>query len=63
RGAPFVMPIEIGIEGAGAATRVERMALGGAVQRASFAAEREPTGVTLDPAVRALFAGGISRRR
>jgi len=33
------------------------------VQRVAFAAEREPTGVTLDPGVRVLFAGGVKRRK
>ncbi|MFN8669865.1 MAG: M1 family metallopeptidase [Gemmatimonadaceae bacterium] len=62
-GAPFVMPLELAIEGGSAAPRVERVTLGGTVQRSAFAAEREPTGVTLDPGVRALFAGGVVRRR
>ncbi len=62
-GAPFVMPLEVGFEGAGATPRVERMMVSGAVQRVAFAAEREPTGVTLDPGVRALFAGGVQRRK
>ena len=60
-GAPFVMPLEVAIEGVGATPRVERMQLNGAVTRASFAAETEPSGVTLDPGVRALVAGGIGR--
>jgi len=62
-GAPFVLPLEVGIEGAGATPRVERMTVSGAVQRVAFAEEREPTGVTLDPEVRALFAGGMMRRK
>lgn len=62
-GAPFVLPLEVGIERAGAAPRVERMTLDAAVTRASFPAEQAPTGVTLDPGTRALFAGEIERRR
>lgn len=62
-GAPFVLPLEVGIDGVGATPRVERMTVSGAVQRVAFAAEREPTGVTLDPGVRAVFAGGVQRRK
>ncbi len=62
-GAPFVLPIELGIEVEGAAPRVERMTLSGAVQRATFAAERAPASVTLDPGTRALFAGELGRWR
>ena len=61
-GAPFVMPLEVAIEVPGAAARVERLQLGGAVRRFTFAAERAPSGVTLDPEVRALFEGGLTRR-
>ena len=62
-GAPFVMPLEIAIALNGAPARVERIELGsGAVTRASFAAEQAPTAVTLDPEVRALFAGALVKR-
>ncbi len=62
-GAPFVMPLEIAITVGGAPARVERVELGsGAVTRVSFAAEQAPTAVTLDPEVRALFAGALVKR-
>jgi aminopeptidase N len=62
-GAPFVMPIEVGIESGEGALRVERVLLDGVVRRVAFAAEREPRGVALDPGVRGLFAGGVVRGR
>lgn len=62
-GAPFVMPLEVGIVGDGPIPRVERVMLTGSVQRATFAAARAPAAIALDPATRALFAGDIVRQR
>ena len=61
-GAPFVMPLEVGITLPGGAVRVERIELTGASARATFAAEQAPTAVELDPSVRSLFAGQLVRK-
>lgn len=61
-GEPFVMPVEIGIADAAGKVRVERIELAGRSARGTFAAEQEPSEVTLDPHVRALVDGRIVRR-
>ena len=61
-GAPYVMPLEIAIAIGEGAPVVQEMALAGAVTRASFGAARAPTSVTLDPSVKALFAGELTKK-
>ena len=61
-GAPFTMPIEIGISGADGSMQVLPVQLTGAVTRVTLTAAQVPLRVTLDPNVKALFAGELVRR-
>jgi aminopeptidase N len=61
-GEPFQMPVEIGIADASGKVRVERVEVATRLGRFTFAADLEPTGLTLDPHVRALIDGHIVRR-
>jgi aminopeptidase N len=61
-GAPYVMPLEVAIAMGDGAPMVAELSLNGAVTRASFAAARAPTSVTLDPNVKSLFAGELTRK-
>ena len=61
-GDPFRLPVDIGIAVPGERRRVERADLAGRSGRFTFAAEREPAAVELDPDVRLLFEGQIHRR-
>ena len=61
-GVPFTFPLEVGIEVAGAAPRVERLVFEDGVATLALNVDQAPTAVLLDPAVRALFEGGIRRR-
>jgi aminopeptidase N len=62
-GAPFRVPLEIGvIEAAGATARVSTVMLDGQHGRFTLAAAQEPTAVDLDPNVRLLFGGQLVHR-
>ena len=61
-GAPFAFPLEVGLEFAGAALRVERVEFIGAAAILTVAAAQAPIAVVLDPYVRALFDGQLTRR-
>ena len=61
-GAPFAFPLEVGIELAGAKPRLERLEFTGGSARFTIAAEQAPNAIVLDPNVRALFDGQITRR-
>jgi aminopeptidase N len=61
-GEPFRFPIEFGIGTADGGVRVQRGDVSGGTARFSFAVEREPTAVTIDPNVRLLFDGALVRR-
>ena len=61
-GELFQLPVEIGITEAGGKTRVERAELSGRSGRFTFAAEKEPEGLVLDPNVRLLVDGRLVRR-
>jgi aminopeptidase N len=61
-GEPFRLPVEIGITVSGARLRVERVDLSDRAGRFVLAAEREPAALDLDPNVRLLIDGHISRR-
>ena len=56
---PFIVPVEIGFTVAGTAQRVERVELVGRTGRFTFAADREPTSVVLDPDVKLLMDGRV----
>ncbi len=62
-GAPFVLPIEVGIAETGAAApRIERVELTGKSHRFEFKAGTEPSSVVLDPETWALIDARFSRR-
>ena len=61
-GEPFRLPIELGINVPGEPLRIERVSLEGKSGRFTFAASREPGGVQLDPQVRLLMDGILSKR-
>ncbi len=61
-GEPFQLPVEIGITDAGGKMRVERAELSARSGRFTFAAEKEPEVLTLDPQVRVLMDGRLVRR-
>jgi aminopeptidase N len=61
-GAPFTLPLEIGIELEGEAVRVERVELGAQPTRVTFDVATEPRSLRLDPNVRLLFDGTLERR-
>jgi aminopeptidase N len=60
-GAPFQFPLEVGIQLPGAEQRIERVTVTGTTTVFNVAAENAPTAVTLDPKVRLLFDGQITR--
>lgn len=59
-GVPFQFPIDVGIQFAGAALRVERLTFTGATAVLTVATEQAPTSVVLDPNVRLLFDGRLT---
>jgi aminopeptidase N len=61
-GDPFRLPLEIAIESAGAAPRIERVELGDRRHRFTFAADTEPSAVVLDPRVSALMTATFVKR-
>jgi len=61
-GEPFVIPVEFGISVAAGKIRVEQGEMTARTARFTFAAEQEPAMVELDPNVRLLMSGGITRR-
>ena len=61
-GDPFQLPVEIGITDAGGKVRVERAELTARSGRFTFASEKEPEGLVLDPNVRVLMDGRLVRR-
>lgn len=62
-GEPFQLPVEIGIAVAGGKVRLERADLTGHSARFSFASDQEPAAVELDPNVRLLVDGRLTRRK
>ena len=61
-GVPFRLPVEIGISVAGARVRTEKIELTDRSGRFTIAADQEPTVVELDPNVRLLMDGRLTRR-
>ena len=61
-GVPFRLPVEIGITVAGARVRTEKIELTDRSGRFTIAADQEPTVVELDPNVRLLMDGRLTRR-
>ena len=61
-GEPFLLPVEIGISLPGARARVERVELTARSGRFTLTAEQEPTAVELDPNVRLLMDGQLTKR-
>ena len=61
-GAPFRLPVEVGITVAGARVRTEKIELTDRSKRFTIAADQEPTVVELDPNVRLLMDGRLTRR-
>ena len=62
-GAPFSMPLEVGVVSADGTVAIERTNLSVRSSQFRFAAEAEPARLELDPMVRALVDGTISRAR
>ena len=62
-GDPFQLPVEIGIALAGGKTRVEHADFAARTARFTFAADQEPEAVELDPNVRLLMDGHLTRRK
>ena len=62
-GEPFVLPVEFGISIAAGKMRVEQGEMTARTARFTFAAEQEPVAVELDPNVRLLMSGGLTRRK
>ena len=60
-GAPFEFPLDLGIQLPGAEQRIERVTVTGTTAVFKVAAEKAPTSVTLDPNVRLLFDGQLTR--
>jgi aminopeptidase N len=61
-GEPFQLPLDVGFTLAGGKRRVERADLTAHSARFTFASDQEPTAVDLDPNVRLLFDGHLTRR-
>ena len=62
-GEPFAFPLEVELGwGPGSASRVERIEVPGPLGRYSFAADREPTAVTLDPNLWVLIESRLEKR-
>ena len=61
-GAPFVLPIDIGITAPDGTARVESVTLTGSAGRFTFPAAAIPMKVELDPNLRTLMDGQLSRR-
>jgi hypothetical protein len=60
-GDPFDLPLDIGVSLDAGATRVEHADLSARSGRFVFALDREPVTVDLDPDVRLLFDGRLTR--
>jgi aminopeptidase N len=61
-GDAFTLPVEVGVETAGGATRVERGDMTGRNVQLEFEAAQAPSRVVLDPNVRLLHTGTLERR-
>jgi len=61
-GDPFRVPVELGISVPGEPLRIERVELVGRSGRFTIAAAREPQAIQLDPQVRLLMDGAITKR-
>jgi aminopeptidase N len=61
-GAPFQIPVEIGLQLAGGASRVERIDMTGASAHAVFNVATEPTSLVIDPSVKLLAAAEIVKK-
>lgn len=61
-GDPYQLTVEFGITAPGGALRVERGELSARSARFTFASEQEPDSVVLDPNLRVLIDGRLSRR-
>ena len=61
-GGAYRLPLEIGVKGADAAMRIEKIEMTRQQQRFDLAAGAEPAAVTLDPETWMLFEGQLSRR-
>ena len=61
-GEPFSLPIELGLTIPGSRPRMEKVVLTGAAGRFTLAADQEPSAVELDPNVRLLMDGRLTRR-
>ena len=62
-GEPFQLPLDIGISLGGGRSRVEHAELRAQSGRFVFAMEQDPQGVELDPNVRVLFDGRLTRQK
>ena len=62
-GVPFVLTLDVGIDQPGAPRRTERLSFRDGVAELVVRDVAEPAAVTLDPDVRALFDGRLSRTR
>ena len=62
-GEPFQLPLDIGISLGGGRTRVEHSEFRGQSGRFVFAVDQEPQAVELDPNVRVLFDGRLTRQK
>lgn len=62
-GPAFAMEIEVGVEGASATPVIGRAVFTGATAVVRIASPQRPKAVVLDPATRALFAGGFDGPR
>jgi aminopeptidase N len=60
-GAAFQFPLDVGIQVPGAEQRIERVMVTGTTAVFTVAADQAPTSVTLDPNVRLLFDGKLTR--
>jgi aminopeptidase N len=61
-GDPFRLPLEIALEGGAAEPRIERVELRERRHQFTFAADREPSAVVLDPRLSALMAATFVKR-
>ncbi|MEP7380643.1 MAG: M1 family metallopeptidase [Gemmatimonadota bacterium] len=61
-GEPLEFPVDIAVEWAGGATRMEQGRMTGRTIQLTFDATEEPQRLVLDPSVRLLYAGELVRR-
>jgi aminopeptidase N len=62
-GAPFILPVEIGVTLADGRVNIEQRELNGASVRLTIAADQEPARVDMDPRVRLLARMRLERQR